>query len=376
MLFYLLFLKKKAVLLLEKNMKNKIGNMLCNPAWIASGALNFAGEGWRQHKAFKRAFGRRFTFDGTTFVSKTVTAFPQKGNMPLRPDNMPKKFLPDCIYVSPGSFLQGSMLNAVGLSGPGIEKIMEQGKWRSFTEPFMISFMPVRPTPEERLEEVQFFVEKMLVGMQSGMFHAQFAIQLNLSCPNTAHGIEQFQGEVARWLDVLAALEYPVALKLSVTTSPEVALELCKHRACKGLCLSNTVPWGQLPYDEDTGLGIPWKKVFGTDVSPLAQYGGGGYSGKYLLPLVKDWVVRFRDLIRRELFLDAGFHINAGGGILQADDVLTLYMAGADSVSLGCVAILRPWRMKKIIRYAEQNEHHRLHHWREDGEDSSYTVYP
>ncbi|QQR79249.1 MAG: hypothetical protein IPJ68_03380 [Candidatus Moraniibacteriota bacterium] len=68
----------------------------------------------------------------------------------------------------------------------------------------------------------------------------------------------------------------------------------------------------------------------------------GGLSGRPLLPLVEDWVRR----ARRAGFED---HINAGGGILHPKDVNRLRKAGADSVSIGSVATLRPWRLRAII---------------------------
>jgi dihydroorotate dehydrogenase len=84
-------------------------------------------------------------------------------------------------------------------------------------------------------------------------------------------------------------------------------------------------------------------------VSPLEERGfsAGGLGGAPLLPLVADWVKRVRV---------AGFtkHINAGGGVLCANDVDTLADAGADSVFLGSIAMLRGWRVRSAIKRAHK----------------------
>jgi len=51
--------------------------------------------------------------------------------------------------------------------------------------------------------------------------------------------------------------------------------------------------------------------------------------------------------------------INAGGGVFRPRDVNRLIDAGADSVALGTVAMLRPWRVKKIIARAYHLERER-----------------
>jgi dihydroorotate dehydrogenase len=111
---------------------------------------------------------------------------------------------------------------------------------------------------------------------------------------------------------------------------------------CDGICISNTIPWAALP-----SVGINRRALFGTDESPLERYGGGGLSGAPLLPLVAHWVYRAR-------CVGITKHINAGGGILHPDNLDNLKTLGADSVSLGSIAILRPWRLQATIRRAHQ----------------------
>lgn len=104
------------------------------------------------------------------------------------------------------------------------------------------------------------------------------------------------------------------------------------------ISISNTIHWDKLP--EDYRL-----KTFGTLESPLKKYGGGGLSGRYLFPKVIDWIIKLRD---------CGYEkpINAGGGILSIEDakMMARYVRHDGSISLGSIAFLRPWRVRKIIQ--------------------------
>ena len=97
-------------------------------------------------------------------------------------------------------------------------------------------------------------------------------------------------------------------------------------------------------------------RVWETESSPLAKYGGGGISGRPLRALVCEWILRLRY---------AGFTkpINGGGGILSPEDAEHYRQAGASSIFLGSVAVLRPWRVRGIIRRANELR------WSDDGRD-------
>lgn len=123
----------------------------------------------------------------------------------------------------------------------------------------------------------------------------------------------------------------------------EPLLKLQEHPVFDGVCITNTVKFGKLP-DR-----IPWRFIFPfSKESPLKHIGGGGLSGRFLFPLVEEFVVELRRL---------GFkkHINAGGGILSWRDARRLMHAGANSVFIGSVTMLRPWRVQSIIEYMLKN---------------------
>jgi dihydroorotate dehydrogenase len=309
---------------------------------VMSGTQGFYGEGYAfHHYPFLRKW---LTFKGAAFVSKTTTAFPTPGNMRLRADYQPRSFKPDCIWVD---LRRGMALNAVGLSGPGANALFKRGHWQARAEkdflPFMISFMPTGTTLEEKVAATHEFVRGWKMWMQVAFRH-KVAIQLNISCPNVKADFTALLQEVARYLEILAELGVPIVVKINLLVTPEAAVEITRHPACAGLCVSNTIPFGELP-DQ-----IPWKQWF-PNGSPLEKrgYGPGGLSGKPMLPILAKW---FGKALKVGLEKPA----TVGGGILRPYDVNMLkgfgLRPGYDSISIGSIAMLRPWNVPATIERA------------------------
>jgi len=308
------------------------------PVWAASGVGGFFGEGYWYQKLFAR-YIPWYSFTGVTFVAKTVTAHPTKGNMPLANDGItPREKRPACIKIGPWQFLWGVMLNAVGLSNIGIVALSEDGGWDTITEPFMISIMAVGKTPEERLGEIRK-IAKCIAKMHPWL-RALLAIQLNVSCPNTKHKVAQdeFVAEICLFLNILQGLGVPIFVKVNVLANIEDMKRIEKHPACSGIIVSNTLPWAAVP---------TWMKYlfFGSATSPLTDLGGGGLSGWPLRSRVCTWIRSARK---------AGIttHINACGGIFGPFGVWSVWRAGADSISLGSIAAVRPWMLGPTVKFA------------------------
>ena len=303
------------------------------PVLDASGVRGFFGEGYAHHAVWK-PFGLRFK--GSTFVAKTTTLEARDGNMPLGEDLRPKQLMPKCVVVRPW---KGITLNAVGLSGPGAKALFETGRWQARTEPFFISFMSVERDAASRQRELEGFVAECSRHLDA--FRAPFGLQLNFSCPNVGLDPRHLIDEVGTALAAAATLGVPLMPKFNLLLPPEAAAEIERLPGCDALCVSNTLPWGS------RADRIDWPRLFGSAGSPLGALGGGGLSGAPLLPLVREWVVKARR---------AGVSkpLNAGGGILGPDDAQTLLEAGADSVFIGSMAILRPWRVAATIRRARR----------------------
>jgi dihydroorotate dehydrogenase len=249
-------------------------------------------------------------------------------------------------------------LNAVGLSNHGAQAHLSfhfQGRkhwpqwmskntprWQARRKPFFLSYAMTESSPEDHLPALGNFLH--VLGKELFSFphlRETVGLQLNLSCPNTEHGIELLEEEGIKALDMVrvSGISIPVVLKLSVTTPVTTAVKLALHPACNAIIVSNTLKWGEIPEK------INWKKLFGTDISPLAHFGGGGLSGRPLLPLLLEWLEEAKRV---------GFPkpINAGGGILGPKDVDEVFGRGAQGISLGSIVMLRPWRMTKTIARA------------------------
>ncbi|MBI4433198.1 hypothetical protein HY632_00340 [Candidatus Uhrbacteria bacterium] len=307
--------------------------------WGAAGVQGFHGEGWPFHRRLRFVPG--FDFAGMAFTAKTVTLAPRAGNMPSHPKTLaPLQLFPACVIAKPFARV---VLNAVGMTNIGFPALCERGVWFTRTAPFFLSFAAVSATRAERMAEYRGFVE--VFRQYRSQFRAPVGVQLNFSCPNVEHQAaawDELLAEIDESLNITAALEVPLVPKLSIEFPVGAAASVAAHPACDALCVSNTVPWGRL---SDR---IPWLRLFGSTQSPLRARGipaDGGLSGAPLLPLVAEWV-RTADAagIRKP--------INAGGGILSPEDADDLVDAGADSLALGSIAILRPWRVQTTIRHA------------------------
>jgi dihydroorotate dehydrogenase len=311
-----------------------MAGLLVPAVWTSSGTEGFFGEGYWFHR-YTSLLGN--VLHNTMFVAKTTTAYPCVGNMKLAEDHTPAERNPPCIWRAP---FRGIALNAVGLSNPGIEELVRDGRWQSRQEPFMLSFMPVLTGSDLRLQEALFFVKTLAPHV--GEFYRRgrlLALQYNVSCPNTGHGQTELLAEAGAIIDILRELGIPIIVKICAATPAATLLGLCNQ--ADGVSVSNTVPFDDLP---TVFPDIDWKKVFPNGSPLLGRTGAndqkievkGGLSGWPLLELTATWVREMRALGYNK-------HINAGGGILWPSDVDILDKAGADSVSIASVMMLRGW---------------------------------
>ncbi|XLQ20668.1 MAG: hypothetical protein ACKUBY_02730 [Candidatus Moraniibacteriota bacterium] len=301
-------------------------NIELPPVILASGTMGFFGEGYPYHK-----FIQPFAWIAkklSMFVVKTVTVDAVVGNMPLKDDSSPSSMRPDCIFIDFKRWLCGGMLNAVGLSNFGVEYYLKKGLWQKCRKPWALSLMLVRGTREERIEEAREFVEIMRRYLHE--FNILPILKLNISCPNTCHDVSGLVGEQREILSILAPLELEIVVKVNALSDIESVRKIAEHEACSGICVSNTLPWAELPD------WIKWEVFPEFTESPLKKYGGGGFSGKQLLKYVVVWIARARQ---------AGITkpIIGGGGIFTPLGVWQMYRAGASAISIGSPLLFRPW---------------------------------
>ena len=329
----------------SKGKTTVINGVNFGPIWGMSGIENFFGEGYRYHRLLKNYLG--MSFEGMTFVAKTTTFNVREGQMPLGYDLQPKERFPKSIYVDP---FRAIVLNAVSLSGPGLIELFNRREWQARRTPFFISFMSVEDDEKKYFEEIDLFVFE--IAKRIKFFKTPFGIQLNISCPNTGHDLSTLAERAQRMLDLMDPLVLrgvTIVVKIAVDMPYETAIRISQHPNCHAICVSNTIPFGkEIPHfsaDEQ----IPWKKLFPKG-SPLLRRGlklPGGLSGTLLQPLVVKWV---KEAVTRGLEKP----INAGGGILKPEHVEELFEAGASSVSIGSIVMLRPWMVNAVIAEAHQ----------------------
>jgi len=270
--------------------------------------------------------------------------------MPLKSDSVtPKELFPHCIIVD---HIRELALNAVSLSGPGLEFLLNTGRWQKRTDNFFISLMSLAKTPTDRLGEATEMFS--MVSHRKNEFRGRFGIQYNLSCPNGGLDPLVMVGEAIPILekaDLMLTPDIPFLFKFGPDLHPIAARRITAHRRCDGLVVFNTLPFGTHPVWAERTPPVDWKKLFGTDnpkESPMAKrFPGfpGGLSGAPLLPFLLEWI----DIIRERDVTDK--HIQAGGGLLSIDDIKAVRRAGADSVSIGSASFLKPLRVGKLVRY-------------------------
>ncbi len=311
------------------------------PAWLGSGAAGFFGEGYWFHDWLRLVFYNSFCPEEFTFVAKTTTIesrlgkeYEEEGWMALNGDFSPRDKRPDCIILGLPEFIHGDALNAVGLAGPGAFPLFRRDEWQNRMKPFFLSFMTVKKG-EEAVSDMEKF--RKLLKAYLPDFRAPVGLQINLSCPNAGVNLEEAARDALIALDIFESLGIPLVPKFNLLTPVEVVKVLAEHPACDAIHTTNTIPYGK--HEK-----IRWR--WG-DVSPLAKYGGGGYSGAQLFPLVCEWVKEARA---------AGITvpINVGGGISHPRQIDQVAEVGGNGISIATVVAQCPWKLRSILERAHQ----------------------
>lgn len=326
----------------EGNIMPNINGKKIRPIIADSGTFGFYGEGyWWHWIAFPficwlKWFG--------TFVSKTVTAKEREGNMPLKDDGQPREWFPKCIFLDWKRFWRGGMLNAVGLSNFGIMRHLLWLRMWQPRRPWFFSVMPMGATSDDKLEECRVLAGEIAFHM--GRFTHDPIVVVNISCPNTGEEIACVGQDVSRMLEVFGCYGIRPVVKVAVNMPLDQVMRIAEHNHCAGIHVTNTVPWAELP-DDILKRVFPdcWDEDQKEWVSPLAEYGGGGYSGKDLLPMVSKYVYSLRQMGMEKPII-------AGGGVFSCDGVGRLRDAGADIVSVASPVLLRFWKIPGIVAAA------------------------
>lgn len=259
---------------------------LKNPILVASGTFGYARE---------MAGVVDFSHLGG-IIPKTVTRHPRAGNTP-----------PRTVETACG------MLNAIGLDNDGIEHFLHHHL------PYLRT-LPTAILANFAGENEDDFVEMAaMLGREEGLA----GVELNLSCPNVAGGIDfAIDADVTRRVvqRVRAVCPLPIVAKLTPNVTNIVPIARAAAEAgADAVSLVNTF----------VGMAIDWRRR-----RPILGNITGGLSG----PAIKPLALRLVWQVARQVRVP----IIGIGGIANIDDVMEFLIAGASAVQLGTVNFYDP----------------------------------
>jgi dihydroorotate dehydrogenase (NAD+) catalytic subunit len=265
---------------------------LRNPILTASGTFGYARE-MAGLVDFSRLGG---------ILPKTVTQLPRAGNPPWR-----------TVETAAG------LLNSIGLDNDGIEAFIEHHLpyLRELPTAIIVSIAG------RNHEEFVAMAERLdgLTGVA--------AIELNISCPNVAHGVD-FGADAALCGRLVAAVrervQTPVIAKLTPNVTSIAAIaKAAADAGADAISLINTV----------LGMAIDWRKR-----RPLLGNVVGGLSGPAIKPIALRCVHQVAQAVKTPLI--------GIGGIATIDDVMEFLVAGATAVQIGTANYYDPTVSMKL----------------------------
>ena len=285
-----------------------VGNVkLKNPVLLASGTCGVAGRELTPYFNLNELGG---------IVTKSLGINPWTGNPTPR------------VVEIPGC----GLLNSIGLQNPGVEYFVQNEL--PFLKEQVATFIinVVGETLDEYIQVVNYL--KNYSGFS--------AIELNLSCPNVAGGLD-FSQDPKKAFTVVSEIKkissVPVWAKLSpnITDITEIA-KSCVDAGIDGLVLINTV----------LGLAInKWTK------KPTLPRSVGGYSGPAIKPIALRMIWQTYKKFPKVPIIGIG-------GIHNTDDALEFLLCGASCIQIGTASFVNPKTSIEIIAglkdYCEKNK--------------------
>ncbi|MGV3607487.1 MAG: dihydroorotate dehydrogenase [Planctomycetaceae bacterium] len=272
---------------------------LRNPILTASGTFGYARE--------MESLVNFSTLGG--ILPKTVTKQPRPGNAPWR-----------TVETSAG------LLNSIGLDNDGIDAFIAHHLPYLGSLPTAIVVSIAGSNQDEFVE-----MAKMLDGLPGVA-----AVELNISCPNVAHGVDfgaDWQQCSQLVTKVRQATNVPLFAKLTpnVTKIADVAAAAAEAGA-DAVSMINTV----------LGMAVDWKKQ-----KPILGNIVGGLSGPAIKPIALRCVYQARNEFQKR-GLSTG--IVGIGGIGTIDDVMEFLVVGANAVQIGTANYYDPQVTQKLAQ--------------------------
>ena len=222
------------------------------------------------------------------------------------------------------------MLNAIGLANIGVDRFLKE----KLPDANSIDCAVIGSIAGHSIDD---YVTVATAFEQSGMLPA---VELNVSCPNTADGL-QF-GEHPDSLRDLLRVVRPVLrrAKMIVKLSPNVGDIVAMARAAidggaDALTLVNTV--AAMSIDPETR-------------KPRLSRGAGGMSG----PAIHAIAVRMVSEVFCGVAREANVPIIGLGGVMTWEDAAEFILAGATAVGMGTAMFVDPRLLPKVARGLEK----------------------
>ncbi len=264
-----------------------------NPVLVASGTFGYARE-MSAIVDFAKLGG---------IIPKTVTRQPRAGNPPPRTVETPS-----------------GMLNAIGLDNDGIEHFIQHHL------PYLRTLPTAIVANIAGKNEGEFVEMAARIGRETGLA----GLELNLSCPNVAGGVD-FATDPAVTKRVVERVREVCPLPLIAKLTPNV---------------TNIVPIAQAAADAGAdavslvntfvGMAIDWRKR-----RPILGNVTGGLSGPAIKPLALRLVWQVARHVRVPVI--------GIGGIASINDVMEFLVAGASAVQIGTANFFDPTASARIV---------------------------
>lgn len=268
------------------------GLRLRSPVVVASGTFAY---GFDAPQVDRSAIG--------AIVTKGTTLTPRAGNQPMRIAETP-----------------AGMLNAIGLQNPGVDHVVREyaPKWVSWKVPVIVN------VAGDSVEDYAAVASRLdgVPGIAG--------IELNISCPNVANGL-QFGTDAGLATQVTAAVRRATSLPLIVKLTPNVTDIVAIGQAVEAA-------------GADAVSAINTYVGMAIDVRhrrPVLSRGTGGLSGPAIKPLALHAVWLLAERLEVPVI--------GIGGIATANDALEFFLAGAGAVQLGTVNYVRPQAAREIL---------------------------
>ncbi len=265
---------------------------LKNPILVASGTFGYAKEAV--------AFCDYSQLGG--IIPKTVTLVPRAGNPP-----------PRTVETSCG------MLNSIGLDNDGLETFIE----KHLDYLLGLGTSIIANVAGHSAEEFVTLTQRL------NDFPQLAGVELNISCPNVAGGVDfatkpELTEKIIRAVREVCHLPIIAKLTPNVTSIVEIA-QAAAEGGADAVTLTNTL----------LGMAINWRKR-----KPILGNIVGGLSGPAIKPVVLRMVYQVAQKVKVPII--------GVGGIQSLDDVMEFIVAGASAVQIGTANFYNPTLAGKL----------------------------